>query len=155
MPLSWKLIGIGIVLAAIGGLIWREHIVVQQRNKALAENLTLTATIAAKDQLIATIKDDQERANASATSLQGELKRIRDEPPIMGVSCRTTGKRVPAESRSAADPHGTTAEPLESLPAGDPEWRDVSSGADWYAGQCAEVVARLEALQEWERLRSH
>lgn len=152
-----KLILAAVVVAIIGGLLWREHYLVGKVKRIEAEKTQLAASLASSEKARATEIADRRSADESAKSLQAELDRIRSEPRITGVRCRTSLPRSSSESGTASIATGTAAEPLETVPAGDsvgPE-RDVSVGLDWYGSKCAETAATLTALQEWELRRTH
>ena len=144
MPFSWKLIGIGIVLAAIGSLIWREHIVVQQRNKALAENLTLTATIVQE-------RENTRKANEASAKYQADLSSIRDErrntPDPVVRMCRKPPS-VPAASDTSGPSAAAEGNNAEADAGDNQEGPDIGKDLMDFAQDCEENASQLKRLQD-------
>jgi hypothetical protein len=157
MPLTWKLIGIGIVLAAIGGILAHNHYLSRKYQATKAELVQANATITAEREVRKIEQDDRRRADESAKSLEAELARIRSQPPITGVRCRTIKPKSADESGTSASSNGAPAGSVEGVPESDPLGPeiDVSVGLDWYGTKCEEVAATLRELQSWESARTH
>lgn len=155
--MQWKLILAGVVLAALGGLLAHDHWVTKRLNAAKRENATLQATIDQIEKARATEQADRRKADESAKSLEAELARIRSEPKLTGVRCRTIAPIMPREGGAATVAHDPATESVEGVPDADPVGpeRDVSAGVDWYGTSCAATAATLRALQAWETARSH
>ncbi len=144
------------IAAAFAFVLWREHMAVAKAKRLGAENVQLTQSLKAAEQSRVIEQADRRHADETARNLEAELARIRAQPAITGVRCRTLS-RTGSEGRTAASPPGTATESHEGVPEPDsfgPE-RDVSVGADWFGGKCEEVTATLRAWQEWDAGRTH
>jgi hypothetical protein len=148
----WLWLGIA---GFIAFTLWHDHRTSRLLKTSNAKVATLNAKIEQKEKLIATITDDQRKANASAQSLEAELTRIRSQPVITGLRCRRP--ILPAESGTAPGPGSAGPESDAELSGGDSLGtdRDVSAGATYFGQQCEQVVARYRKLVEWELSRSH
>lgn len=149
--LQAKLILAAVVVAIIGGLLWRDKIVTKQRNEARAEARQLTATLASERANRKTEQDDRRKADESAKSLMAELDRIRNAPQPVSVWCRPNRvSPAPSESGTTPGPNDASAgsgpeEPLQDIGAAVAAvWREHQSNA-----------AVQLALQKWERERTH
>lgn len=152
MGLQAKLIAAGVVLALLGGLLWREKWLVDHLKQSHAETAAARAALATEKANRKTEHEDREKADASVVSLQGELDRIQHtaaEP--VSVYCR------PAKLPSAASQGGSAAGPAGPAigPGAEEPFQDIGRALSdvWIEHESND--ARHRALIDWERVRSH
>jgi len=151
VPLRWWLF-LG-AAAAFAFVLWHDHHLAQRLK---AEKAARAATELERDQARATIETmkvdaalNRETTHALAERL-ADLQRDAREQPIRGLRCITAAATVPAESRapSGTDGAGTGREPEAAT-------FDPGPGLTEYGTDCAALAVKFEALQAWERARTH
>jgi hypothetical protein len=145
------------IAAAFAFVLMREKWAVDKAKRLSAENTQLTQSLKAAEQSRAIEQADRRHADETARNLEAELVRIRNQPPITGVRCRTSVPRAATQGGTTASTQSPATESHEGMPEPDsfgPE-ADVSAGVDWFGEKCEEAVATIRAWQEWDESRTH
>lgn len=153
--LGIKAICIGIVMAAIGGLIWREHYLVHKLKARDAELATANATIEQQAKNAAQLQADNKLNQVTSHALQERLTAIESErraDPLPGLRCHASVSIAVAQSGTATGSDGSQPgrEPQETEVDFDP-----TPAIDQFGTDCAVIAERLASLQAWERNRAH
>jgi hypothetical protein len=144
MPLTWKLIGIGIVLATIAGIIAHDHWISRKYQATKAELVQANATITAERENTRKANEAAQRFQARSDALEADK---RDNPlPAVRV-CKSA--RVPQTGTAtvvneAAETHDAPAD------EGD---RDIGPALDEFATDSEANLIQCQELQEWVRAR--
>ncbi len=131
-------------VAAIGFLIWREHMAVQKAKRLTAENAQLTATIEAERENTRKAHEAAQRFQARSDALEADK---RDNPlPAVRVckSARVPQAGTAAVVNEAAQTHDAPAD------EGD---RDIGPALDEFATDAEANLIQCQELQEWVRSR--
>ena len=142
------------IAAALGGILWHDHHVTKMLKASRVETAQANATIEQLRKSREIEQADRKRNDETEIAHLAELERLRAEPPITGVYCRTSRPKLPAQSGTAAVTNDPTTGRQQSETESDPG-RDVSEGLDEYATNCAVTAKTLVDLQAWEVARTH
>lgn len=138
------------IALAIGGLVLREHVVVRQRNAAIAETKVERQRADSAVKTIETMKADNALSRETSHVLQTRLSDIEHTRAPVSVRCFAANPVVPTEGRAAAgaDAAAVDAGPAEAL-------RDIGSALESARIETLGNNARFVTLQEWETARAH
>ena len=150
---QFKLIVAGLLVAALGGLLWHDKIGWDKAKARKAENIQLTADLATERKNSAQIQADYKLNQVTSHALQERLsavERERRDAPLPRLRCTASLPRTAAEDRGAGGSDGAAAGREPEAVAFDP-----SAQLDEYGADCAVIAERLSVLQTWETARQH
>lgn len=150
-----KLILAAVVVAIIGGLLWRDKIVTKQRNEARAEARQIKADYAAYKAAAEHERKIGKDATDDYERRLNDLQMARTDTPVRSVRlCRSPSGWVPAPSPTASGTDAGSESGHQSEARQDPGVsRDLGPELYALADEKDEQLARCAALQGWVRSR--
>jgi hypothetical protein len=144
MPLTWKLIGIGIVLATIAGIIAHDHWISRKYQATKAELVQANATITAERENTRKANEAAQRFQARSDALEADK---RDNPlPAVRV-CKSA--RVPKTGTATVVNEAAQAD----NPPADEGDRDIGPALDEFATDAEANLIQCQELQKWVQSR--